>query len=224
MNPGPVPFGQLLSIRVGDDPDSWRELGFHVEGTTTRLDGVDIELVGPDEGRGIRSWCLAELTTAIDGLPTHADLHRRSATEPQPSHPNGINSIDHVVLFTDDMTRTTTALTEAGLELRRVRDLGSGDDARQQAFLWLGSVILELAGPAAPKPDAAAPSKLWGLALTAADLTAVTDHLGDLASEARDAVQPGRQISTLRTKAVGVSVPIAVMSPHSQDTTPRRQQ
>ncbi len=57
------------------------------------------------------------------------------------------------------------------------------------------------------------PAFFWGLAFVAPDLERTVSYLGeDRVSEIRPAVQPGRQIATLRRSA-GLSVPVALMSP-----------
>ena len=40
--------------------------------------------------------------------------------------------------------------------------------------------------------------------------------LGERIGTPRDAVQEGRQIATIRTKELGISVPIALMTPHTR--------
>ena len=89
--------------------------------------------------------------------------------------------------------------------MRRVRDLGNGTT---QTFFRAGEVIIELVGPI-PDVDG---ERFWGLAFTVADLDACAALLGDALGAIKDAVQPGRQIATLRHKAVGLTVPIAFMS------------
>ena len=56
------------------------------------------------------------------------------------------------------------------------------------------------------------PAFFWGLALLAPDLDATVASLGDWVGEARDAVQPGRRIATLR-RGAGLAVPIALITP-----------
>ncbi|MGZ0218146.1 MAG: hypothetical protein ACKVIY_03890 [Acidimicrobiales bacterium] len=55
---------------------------------------------------------------------------------------------------------------------------------------------------------------LWGLALTCDDLDRAKDTLGDVLSDPKTAVQPGRRIATLRTRDLDISAPIALLSPH----------
>ena len=84
----------------------------------------------------------------------------------------------------------------------------------RQTFFWAGDVILELVGPDEGEPVTDEPTSIFGLALVSADLAATATALGDLLGTPKDAVQPGRQIAGLRNRAVGIALPIAVMSPH----------
>ena len=130
------------------------------------------------------------------------------ATAPRAGgHANGVTHIDHVVVITPDLERTTAALAAVGLEPRRTREAGGG---RLQRFFRLGEVVLEVVGPA--EPAGAAPASFWGLAFTVADIDAAARVLTGRIGEPRRAVQQGRRIATLRT-GPEVSVPVALMSP-----------
>jgi hypothetical protein len=115
---------------------------------------------------------------------------------PPVEHPNGATGIDHVVLLTDDFDATVERLREEGFDHRRTRDAGEG---RRQAFFVLGPCLLEVAGPVAGG------ERLWGLTLVAPDL----ERFG---GRVRDAVQPGRRITTVPPEA-GLEIPLAVMTP-----------
>ncbi len=207
----------LVELIVGDDADSWSGAGFHVDGDSTRIGSVRVRFAGPEGGRGIRSWSLVPLpegTDQVDGLPTHAPSDD-VADPPTPStveHPNGIVALDHLVVASPDLDRTLERLTELGLDLRRARDVGTPDRPRRQLFFWIGEPILELVGPAVPTGDG--PSRFFGLACTVTDLDATAAHLGDGCGRVKDAVQPGRRIATLRHESFGMSVPVALMTPH----------
>jgi hypothetical protein len=84
----------------------------------------------------------------------------------------------------------------------------------RQTFLWAGDVIVELVAPDDGEPRTDEPTSIFGLALVAADLDVTAASLGDLLGTPRPAVQQGRRIAGLRGREVGISVPIAVMSPH----------
>ena len=63
------------------------------------------------------------------------------------------------------------------------------------------------------------PARFWGLALLVEDLARTVQRLGEHAGEVRAAVQPGRQIATLRRSA-GLAIPVALMSA-APDAVPR---
>jgi hypothetical protein len=112
---------------------------------------------------------------------------------PQVEHPNGASGIDHIVVLTPDFDATVERLRAEGLDYRRTREAGEG---RRQAFFVLGPCLLELAGPVD------GPERLWGATLVAPDLERFGGHV-------KDAVQPGRRITTVK----GLDFPIAVMTP-----------
>ena len=99
--------------------------------------------------------------------------------------------------------------------MRRIREEPTPAGAPRQAFFRLGATILEAVQEpveATQRHGGDRPAFFWGLALTAPDLERTVEFLGDCVSEIRDAVQPGRQIATLRRSA-GLSVPIALITP-----------
>jgi hypothetical protein len=157
----------------------------------------------------------------LDGLPTtvaaDAGPNAASATGDHGpgGHPNGVTHIDHVVVLTPDLDRTTAAIGVLGIEARRTREAGPG---RLQRFFRLGEAILELVGPTEPRGDG--PARFYGLAFTVADIDATADHLAGRISSPRPAVQPGRRLATLRA-GDDVSVPVAFMSSDGRDAPPR---
>lgn len=198
---------------------------------------------GDERGRGIVGWTLrdvgvpagdvdglptAYVVDAVDAVPSSADAPEHAAgaagatgatgaarrPDAAPSHPNRVTRIDHIVVATPDLDRTTAALATVGLEPRRTREAGGG---RLQRFFRMGEVILEVVGPAAPAGDA--PARFWGLAFTVADIEATTALLAGRLGTPREAVQQGRRIATVRTGSE-VSVPVALMSP-APDGPPR---
>lgn len=205
----------LTELVVGDEPSAWAAGGFAVDGDRTTIGSVTVRLAGASGRRGIIGWTLAGLDPeaadgGIDGLPTTlVDEH----TTPSPvEHANGTAAFDHLVLITPDLDRTTGALEAVGIEARRSRDVGTPDAPRRQVFFWLGEPILELVGPAEPTGDG--PSRFYGVACTVADIDATALALGERVGRVKDAVQPGRRITTLRHKDLDMSVPVAFMSSH----------
>lgn len=183
---------RIASLGVADPPALWSALGFHVDSALCRVGSVEIRLDAP--GRGITSWTLA---ADIDGLPT-PDAAASSI------HPNGVQSIDHLVVLTPAMDRTVAALEAAGLPLRRRRET----ERTVQSFFRMGEVILEVVAG----PPGQGPARFFGLAFTCADLEATAGVIGPQLHPAKDAVQPGRRIATL-DRTAGSTVPLAFMSP-----------
>jgi hypothetical protein len=207
----------IVEIVVGDEPDSWRAGGFTVDvDGTCRVGTVRIALVGRDRGKRILSWSLRDVPPGslvagkVDGLATEAD--ERPPASPA-EHPNGVTSIDHIVLATGDASRTTAALEQVGLTPLRVRRTDTYGAPMSQTFFRAGEVIMELIGPDDPPSDGTAvPAAFFGLAYTVADLEATAGLLGEALGAAKDAVQPGRRIATLRHKQLDMSVATAFMT------------
>lgn len=206
------------TIVIADPPETWTAAGFTVDDDgTCQVGTVRLRLAGPEAGKRIVSWTLRDVpasTTSIDGLPTES----APAAEPAvaPVHDNGVEFIDHLVILSPDVDRTIGALGAVGIESRRTRAVDSeqyGFEARQ-TFFRLGEVILELIGPNEPMDDAAdRPAGFFGLAYTVRDIDATAALLADHIGRVKDAVQPGRKITTLRHKDLGMSVATAFMSP-----------
>lgn len=201
---------RVRRLVVADPPEAWEAAGFTLTGGVVQVGQVAIELGA--EGKGLVRWEVAGLdSTELDGLTT--ELTEDGPVEPV-THPNGVEAIDHVVAFSPDLDRTVGVLEAAGLDLRRVREEPTPAGAPRQAFFRLGEVILEVVQQPGDAPgfDPARPARLWGLAFLCPDLDALAERFGDVINGPRDAVQSGRQISTLRREA-GLAIPIAFMTP-----------
>lgn len=202
----------LDALVVGDAPASWAAAGFALDGHEVAIGTVRV--VCADDGAGADRWRLrtddqADVPRSVDGIGTTAT--DRDPPEPV-EHPNGVVRLDHIVLRSPDLDRTTDALGALGLELRRTRDVGTGERAMQQRFFRMGEVILELVGPPSSAGDE--PCSIWGLALVTEDIDASAAHLGAACSAPKPAVQPGRRIATVRTRDLGIGPTIALMTPH----------
>jgi hypothetical protein len=203
----------LDELTVAGSPQAWQDCGFTL-GDDACIVGKTRIRVAPDQKGGITGWSLRAVDSLeLDGLPTE-----RSDSPPPaaaPTHPNGVTSLDHVVAISSDLDRTVAALIEAGLDLRRIREEPTPAGAPRQAFFRLRSVILEVVQEPKEATERAGgdrPAFFWGLAFVARDLQTTVDFLGERVSEIRPAVQPGRQIATLRRNA-GLSVPVALITP-----------
>ena len=224
-------LAQLLSITVADDPAAWEAAGFAVcphEGSlgTVHLGPTTIRLFGRTDDRdlrGIRDWTVAGLDApagagTVDGIATTfadsadtAEPHAAIATDA--SNPNGATGIDHVVILTPDVDRTTAAFGELGLAVRRIRETDSYGAPMRQAFLRLGPTVVEVVGGHEGTGQSAteAPAGWFGLALDVDDLDAVAALLGEGLGAIKPAVQPRHRIATIRHKTFGMSVAVALM-------------
>jgi hypothetical protein len=205
-------------FEVADPADAWVQAGFSVDSDAIcRVGGVRIRLSGRGRGTGIVGWSLRGLPSDgslddLDGIPTT----RSDAVAAMPAgHANGVLAIDHVVLLSPDLYRTVESLTTIGVEPRRERDGQLGGRSMRQVFFRAGEVIIEVVG----SPDTASegPSTLWGITYVVADIDATAAYFGDRTAPVKDAVQPGRRITTLRHHELGISVRSAMISAHIRD-------
>ena len=208
------PTVEWLSV-VGE-ADTWRSLGLTVtDQGLIPLVGTSIRLVAPVSGgsadgteqAGILGWALSGVanTCDVDGLPTDVV---ESMGPVYAEHRLGATGLDHVVVSTHDLERTSAAIASAtGCELKRIRELGT----MRQGFhrIGRGGLIVELV----ERPDLPeGPAAFWGVVLIVDDLDAACDLIGlDRISPPKDAVQPGRRIAMIRVD-VGRGLPLALMT------------
>ena len=152
-------------------------------------------------------WALSgvEDVAEIDGLVTEV-------VAPMPpiyaQHALGASGLDHVVVSTADLERTSEAIALAtNCELKRIREVGT----MRQGFhrIGRGGLIVELV----ERPDLpAGPASFWGLVVIVDDIDAACELIGsERISSPKDAVQPGRRIATIRAD-VGLGLPVALMT------------
>jgi hypothetical protein len=201
----------VLGIEIRDAPGPWSALGFAASRGAIVLGRVTLTLTGT--GGGIRGWTLEG-----DGGPPELDGLRtawgRASDVARPPHPNGATRLDHVVVLTDDLERTTAAFAGVGERVRRIRE--PPESPVRQAFLRLGDLVVEVVErERAPARRA----RFWGLVAVVGDLDAAAERLGPRLGAARDAVQPGRRIATVRRDA-GIGPALALMTPHVAGSNP----
>ncbi len=215
---------ELRRLLIGDDGQSWADAGFTVENNETTIGTIALRFLGAAAGDahgkpkgGVIGWELTDIDDgSIDGIMS-------IATDDQPAepvdHPNGVTRMDHVVIMTPDLERTTSALRGFGFSPKRTREVPGADPPRRQMFIWAGETILEVVGPTESTGNA--PAGVWGLALTTSNMDRAVAALGPNLSTPKPAVQPGRQIATIDTRTLGISPALALMTPHIPTDDPQ---
>jgi len=206
---------RISELVVGGRAQNWALIGITFDLNHCAALGDVVLRLDTSLEPGLHSWVLhgaEEAVTNIDGVATsHAVGDSQIAASVQSDFDLGVIGIDHVVINTTDLMRTSDALTAAtGAPLKRVRDAGNN---MQQGFHRLGSVVVEIVTSPTMHPG---PASLWGFVLNVKDIYAVANHVGpDVLSIPKSAVQAGKLISTFRS-SVGLGVPLALMG---QDAT-----
>lgn len=194
---------RLVGIGVPDAPDAWERIGFRVvDGAVSFVNGsllLGTSGLVVDRPAG---------PTDVDGVAVCVGSPRAPHT-----HPAGGVQLDHLVLLTDSLERTSLAVTESlGLPCRRRREVG---DVRQAFHRFddppeagRRGCIVEIVGT-----SAVTGTVLMGVVIDVDDLSGLTARLGpDTVSAPKPAVQPGRSISTVRAGA-GLGIRVALMTP-----------
>jgi hypothetical protein len=197
-------------LTIEGDPATWRSIGFEVDRAgRIPLYGTSLEIVPPtrpEHPAGIVAWGVSGIDSTIDEIDALPTAVVGNTAPRYADHPVGAVALDHVVVLTSSIERTSRALERAtGSDLRRIREVGT----MRQGFHRLGGLIVELV----ERPEVTADvATFWGLVVVVDDLDAACALLGDRIGGAKEAVQPGRRIATLRAEA-GVGVPLALMTP-----------
>jgi len=194
---------RLAAVALPGEPAPWTQLGFSLdEGGTVRL--ANGSLAFGADAAGLVVACDVDLPDHVDGVPI-----RMGGLAPGVDHPNGAFELDHVVVMTDSLDRTSGAIaTRLGLEQRRVRETPTV----RQAFHRFadqggvrGCIIEVVENPRVEQPG------VWGLVVNVVDLDEFVSRAGDLVGTPKPAVQPGRRIASVRA-AAGLGTAVAVMS------------
>lgn len=195
---------RLRGVVVGGRSEPWARLGFEIDGDRFAVGAVTFAFTGREPG-GIRAWDVG-LDGDVEGL-----AHESVDPVAEVAHANGVVAVDHLVATTPDLDRTTAALGRLGIQPHRTVEAIPGREGRRFRFFLLGTAVLELIGPTAPRGER--PARFAGVAFATERLGALADSLGDLLGEVHDAVQPGRRIASVREEAAGLGVPVAFMTP-----------
>jgi hypothetical protein len=198
---------RLAGIGVPDAPAAWEAIGCTVvAGAVAFANGA--VLLGREGIFVDRDDVDGVVAADIEGVPLSAGDVQRAV-----EHPSGAFELDHLVLLTGSLERTSDAIDAIlGLECRRIRET----DTVRQAFHRFADppdtasrgCIVEVV-----ESDRVEATALMGVVLNVTDLFDLADRLGpDVVSLPKLAVQPGRYISTVR-RGVGLGTAVALMTP-----------
>lgn len=192
---------RLAAVSVPGSAESWVALGLALD-ADGRVPLANGAIVLDAESMGLVVDTELDLPDQIDGVPVGG-----GAVIGGIDHPNGAWELDHLVVMTDSIDRTSAAIERGlGLEQRRVRETATVRQAFHRFDDQGGTrgCIVELVENARVDRPA-----LWGLVVNVHDLDRVAGT--DLVGAPKPAVQPGRRIATVRG-AAGLGVAVAFMS------------
>ena len=196
----------IAELHVGDQPETWQEMGFNVEKNRCCIGTVDIVFVGDEPG--IHSWVLrGSSSTDFGSIPT--SVVEQPIPEHAAPHPNYSIGIDHLVLSVPVFHEGMAAVAATGVSMTDPQPFGVPDKPMLRSTTRMRDLELELIGP--PVLDPSRRWDLWGLVITVDDIDATAALLGGLLRPIKAAVQPHRRIATV-SKAAGSGVAIAFLS------------
>jgi hypothetical protein len=202
---------RLTALTVGGSSQRWRELFRASPSGELTIADVDVSVSASCEGLCGWGFSAGDGSTVevseVDGIATRPVISTGSQGDPR------FLAIDHVVVNTDDLMRTSAAIESTlGAPLRRVHDAGHG---ASQGFHVVNNTVIEVvSGPHVTHIGA----RLWGFVVVVDDIFEFASSMGpDVMTAPKPAVQPGRHISSVRPEAA-LGVPVAFMSPRARDT------
>ncbi len=200
-------MARITQLVVGGQPAAWSSIGLTFRDGLCSFGDVTLRL-DPSLAPGLQSWSVSGCRQVgdIDGIPTICTEDASNVASVVDSSVIDIIGVDHVVVFTNDLERTSGEVDRVtGEPLKRIRDAGNGV---RQGFHRLASVIVEIV-----EQQRVEHTMLWGFVLTVGNLDDVARHMGpDVLSPPKDAVQPGRRIAAFRS-GVGLGTAVALITP-----------
>ncbi len=205
---------RVFELIIGGSTQPWNNVGIHFDHNGRFMAGEVALQVDNQLAPGIHGWSLLDSvmqTSSIDGIPTTHSSDHSLVIPPIQFRVDGfsldISQIDHIVVATDNLIRTSDSLSEAtGAPRLRIRE---GDDGVQQAFHRMGEVIIEIVtGPDVGNTQAS----IWGIAFLATDLDNAAEFLGpEVLGKSKPATQKGQVVASFRS-AAGLGVPCVLMA------------
>mmetsp|Transcript_45518 Transcript_45518/g.97578 ORF Transcript_45518/g.97578 Transcript_45518/m.97578 type:complete len:246 (+) Transcript_45518:309-1046(+) len=210
---------RLTELRVCDSPQDWKEVGFDIdEHGVLHLPGLRICFGRCTHGASLGfSGGNSESVASLDGIHVH---HSDELSLTCGNHPNGVKSVDHVVVRTQDWKATQQAFENLGVPLRRqTENVRLGVKALFYRSEQKPSPVIEVVAQTSEEPHAVHSACLWGITFTSSDIDQTHHFLAHHTAPPWPAVQKGRRITTLKNgEGLGVNLALAFISPHIHDT------
>lgn len=204
-------MARLVALHAGGPRIAWQSLFPAADSSSYLLADVRLD-IDDNAAPGLHGWTInagRDDVVSLDGIHTTLVSDAPVLAKTSPIGKQLAVGLDHVVVTTDNIDRTSDAIESVlGLEVRRERQLGNG---AVQRFHKMDNTIIEVvAGPHVAHSG----SSLWGMVVSVDDLFELCEEVGDgVASPPKKATQPGRYISTVKS-SVGLGIPFALMTPH----------
>ena len=211
----PVPVEErsapaLVRVLVNGGPSSWQRAGFDCSKAGFRAGEVEVLVGGHSK---VPLLVFEPDCGPLDG--TAVPGNGSEVGELPAVHPNGVCGVDHVVVSTGGVERTSGLLADAGLELLGDRQAVLGGKQVEQRFHHAGPCLIELVGPSGA--TGGDPARVWGITFVTSEIESLPALEPAPVASIRDAVQPGRRIATA-VPEVGLPTRVAFMDPRTRKT------
>jgi catechol 2,3-dioxygenase-like lactoylglutathione lyase family enzyme len=190
----------LLAIALGSDALDETACALRAAGLTVG-DPTELE-IAEDDGRRRRARLLPIAREATRGVNVFAIEHDRAAiplARPRGSAQASVAAVDHVVLFSDDLTAALAIWRDAfGISERWRREFP--DRGTVNVGLRIDDVTIELVAPLGVVAGQRG-ERLWGVAYTVDDCDAAVARLradGIPVSDARAGLAPATRVATIK--------------------------
>jgi len=214
-------MSSIVGVGLAAAPTVFHRLGFSLTncgalGSLLRVSNMQLLLTDHHQGQKKTLLVQGNSELSIDGM--HTRILPQELPTGDMKHDNGVVKAESLVIQTPDWLRTKSAFESIGIKEVKARD--DIYPGLRLSFFIAGTpdnrLILELVGPQEPDPDVAdTPAKLWGITWQVQDdLTLARGAILAPASlsPSRTAVQPGRQIATLKNEK-GAGLAMAFITP-----------
>ncbi len=214
--------GVISTLLIGDDAASWRLAGFSIEKDNELTFGkLKIKFLGKSNLRGCLGWELGG-ERSNEG-PVRVEVNQAvSSAGNNISHPNGVSSIDHIVMKVNSSAHAEEALGALGIN--KIRETINTEKKISYSFYRPGGLILEVVA-AIPSADGLTNetekpgsdglyTNIWGITFVTRDIDHTHQYLKEITKPSWPAVQKNRRITTLDSKGIDISLRVAFITPH----------